>query len=49
MMPDRPYRPGRILSVLAIIVTMTMLGGCVIETPGNYRVGWWHHHHHDYR
>ena len=28
MMPDRPYRPGRILSVLAIIVTMTMLGGC---------------------
>ncbi len=49
MIADRPYRPtGRILSVLAIIVTMTMLGGCVVETPGDYRVGWWHHHH-DYR
>ena len=41
MIPDRPYRPGRILSVLAVIVTMTMLGGCVVETPGNYRVGRW--------
>jgi hypothetical protein len=46
MIRDRPYRPiGRILFAMAMVVTMATLSGCVIETPGEYRVGWWHHHH----
>jgi hypothetical protein len=48
-----PYRSSRlhrrILSAITMIVTIAVLGGCVVEAPGDYRVGWWHHHHHDYR
>ena len=50
MMQHRPYRlTVRVLSAIAMIAVMAAVSGCVIETPGDYRVGWWHPHHHDYR
>ena len=45
---DRAKRSARsvLLSIAALLIVSTTLGGCVIE-PGGHDHGWWGWHHHD--